>query len=73
MSKSNIDDKHQTPLPNELREKLDVDSPDVLQREVSDDYMSTSFLKRRGAIRIGAGSAVGDVRKARSRRGIERA
>lgn len=74
MTKSTITVKFQTTVPKEIREKLGVGPKDVLQWEVVQGHVLVSahgraFLKRRGTIRVGAGSTVEDVRTARSQRG----
>jgi AbrB family looped-hinge helix DNA binding protein len=76
MTKSTITVKYQTTVPKEVREKLGVGPQDALQWEVMDGYVRVSasdrgFLKRRGSIRVGPGSTVEDVRRARSLRGTE--
>lgn len=76
MTKSTITVKFQTTIPKEVRQKLGVGPQDVLQWEVQDGYVRVSpadraFLKRRGTIRVGPGSTVDDVRKARALRGTE--
>jgi bifunctional DNA-binding transcriptional regulator/antitoxin component of YhaV-PrlF toxin-antitoxin module len=76
VTKSTITVKYQTTVPREVREKLGVGPQDVLQWEVVDGYVRVraagkAFLRRRGTIRVGAGSTVADVREARSHRGRE--
>lgn len=74
MPKSTITSKGQTTIPSEIRERLAVGPGDVLSWERVGDTIRVSvghraFLSRRGAIRIGRGSAAQDVRRARAQRG----
>lgn len=77
MARSTITSKYQTTVPREVREKLGVGPGDVLRWEVAGEgairvmAADTAFLRRRGSIRIGPGSTVEDVERARSIRGSE--
>ena len=78
MAKSTITSKGQTTVPREVRDRLGVGPQDTLQWEVEGNTIrvtvaSRSFLRRRGAIVVGQGSAVDDVRAAREQRGRLRA
>lgn len=75
MVQSSITARYRTTIPKEVRENLGVRPHDVLQWEIVDGYVRVraagkGFLERREAIRVGAGSTVEDVRRARSRRGV---
>lgn len=65
MSKSKITIKYRTALPRDLQGKPGIDSGDPMRVTVAD----TSFLKLQGSIKVGPGSAVEDVKKARELRG----
>ncbi len=74
MPKSTITSKGQTTVPMEIRRKLGLGPGDVLNWELADGAIRVvpgerGFLRLRGVIRVGEGSAVDDVRRARSRRG----
>lgn len=75
--KSSITSKYQTTIPREIREKLRVGPGDVLQWEILGNQVrvaaaGAAFLDRRGSIRVGTGSVVEDVYRARALRGTER-
>jgi AbrB family looped-hinge helix DNA binding protein len=75
-SKSTITSKNQTTVPKEVRERLGMGPGDVLLWDVVDQVVQVraadpAFLKRRGSIHVGPGSAVEDVRRARRLRGRE--
>lgn len=77
MAISTITSKHQTTVPKEIRERLKLAPGDVLHWELRDGEVRVSaeppaFFARQGSIRIGRGSVVADVRRARSLRGEER-
>jgi bifunctional DNA-binding transcriptional regulator/antitoxin component of YhaV-PrlF toxin-antitoxin module len=75
MAESKITSKNQTTVPKEVRDRLGVGPADVLHWEVFDrgevrlTVADRKFLLRRGSIRVGAGSPVDDVRRAREQRG----
>ncbi len=74
MTESKITAKFQTTVPKEVRTKLHLRPGDVLRWEVVDGDVRMvparrGFLERQGSIRVGPGSAVEDVRKARKMRG----
>jgi bifunctional DNA-binding transcriptional regulator/antitoxin component of YhaV-PrlF toxin-antitoxin module len=76
MPKSTITVKHQTTVPKEVREKLQVGPSDVLQWELLGDHVrvtasTRAFLDLRGSFKVGVGDPVEDVRKARERMGTE--
>lgn len=76
MPKSTVTSKYQTTIPREVRERLGVGPQDVLQWEIRGSQVQvkvadTAFLRRQGTIKVGSGSVVEDVRRARSLRGIE--
>jgi bifunctional DNA-binding transcriptional regulator/antitoxin component of YhaV-PrlF toxin-antitoxin module len=76
MPKSTITVKHQTTVPKEVREKLQVGPSDVLQWELLGDHVrvtasTRAFLDLRGSFKVGPGDPVEDVRKARERMGTE--
>jgi AbrB family looped-hinge helix DNA binding protein len=76
MVKSTITSKYQTTVPKEVRDRLCVGSGDVLVWEVVDHAVrvwpaGTTFLDRRGTVRVGSGSTAEDVRRARTLRGRE--
>ena len=78
MAKSTITSKGQTTVPREVRDRLGVGPQDTLQWEVEGNTVRVtvagrSFLRRRGAIVVGPGSTVDDVRVAREQRGRLRA
>ena len=71
---SKITSKSQTTVPKEIRRRLGVGPGDVLDWVWMEDGVrvqasSRAFLSLRGAIEIGAGSTVEDVRRARRERG----
>jgi len=76
MAQSAITSKNQTTVPREIRERMGVGAGDVLSWEIVSggakvSVAGTSFLDRRGTVRVGPGSAVEDVARARRRRGTE--
>ena len=77
MVQSKITSKHQVTVPKEIREKLGVKPGDRLVWEVVGDEARVvparnAFLERAGTIKVGPGSVVDDVRKARRMRGVDR-
>lgn len=77
MIKSSITAKYQVTVPKLVRQHLGVGTGDVLQWEVQDGAVrvspaNTAFLALRGSIRVGRGSVVHDVARARQKRGITR-
>jgi bifunctional DNA-binding transcriptional regulator/antitoxin component of YhaV-PrlF toxin-antitoxin module len=77
MAKSTITSKHQTTVPKEIREQLKVGPGDVLRWEIVGGMVrltagERAFLKRRGSIRVGSGSVLKDIAKARTLRGTGR-
>ena len=78
MTKSTITSKEQTTVPREVRERLGVGPQDTLNWEVEGNTIRVtvagrSFLRRRGTVVVGPGSAADDVRAAREQRGRHRA
>lgn len=76
MIQSTITAKYRTTVPKEIRHKLGLGPHDVLRWEVvgGDARVTVArrgFLERRGSIRVGPGSVVDDVRRARLQRGAE--
>ena len=76
--KSTITSKGQTTIPKPVRTKLGLVPKDVLQWEIIEGSLrvqiaSRSFLRRKGMIQVGAGSAVDDVKKVRNNLGARRA
>jgi len=76
MARSTITSKGQTTVPVEIRRKLGPVPGDVLHWELREGTVrivpgERAFLRFRGSIRVGQGSAVEDVRRARSQRGTE--
>ncbi len=76
MPQSTITSKFQTTVPKEIRQKLGLAPRDLLCWEIVGQDVRVvparrGFLDRRGSVQVGAGSAVEDVRLARSRRGSE--
>ncbi len=76
MTQSMITTSYQTTVPEEVRQKLGLRPQDVLRWQVVDRGIRIvparrSFLDRRGSLRVGSGSAVDDVRRARALRGTE--
>ena len=76
VARSTITSKGQTTVPMEIRRKLGLGPGDVLHWELAEGAVRVvpgerAFLRFRGSIRVGRGSAVEDVRRARSRRGTE--
>jgi bifunctional DNA-binding transcriptional regulator/antitoxin component of YhaV-PrlF toxin-antitoxin module len=74
MEKSRLDKKYQTTVPREVRDELGLGPGDVLLWEVIGGVArvrpaTRAFLARRGSIRVGPGSTVDDVRRARRHRG----
>jgi AbrB family looped-hinge helix DNA binding protein len=77
VARSTLSKKYQTTVPREVREKLGIGPGDVLLWEVVGGLArvrpaTRAFLARRGSIRVGSGSVVEEVRKARRQRGRER-
>lgn len=76
MAQSTITSKYQTTVPKEVRDKLGLRPSDVLCWEVVGNSLHVmparrGFLERRGSIKVGPGSAVSDVLRARRQRGTE--
>jgi AbrB family looped-hinge helix DNA binding protein len=76
MPKSTLTTKYQTTVPKEVREKLALAPGDELRWEIREGTVQVSpaepaFLALRGSIRVGPGSTVEDVRRARAMRGRE--
>ena len=76
MTQSTITSKFQTTVPKEIRLKLGLRPRDVLRWEATSRGARLvparrGFLDRRGSLRVGSGSAVDDVRRARALRGTE--
>ena len=76
MNQSTITSKFQTTVPKEIRNRLDLRPGDVLRWDVDGDSIRMiparrGFLDRRGTIRVGPGSVVHDIRRARELRGGE--
>ncbi len=76
MIQSTITSKYQTTVPKEIRLKLGLRPRDVLRWEATSRDVRLvparrGFLDRRGSLRVGSGSAVDDVRRARTFRGTE--
>lgn len=76
MPQSAITSKNQTTVPREIRERLGVGSGGVLRWEVVSggvqiSVAGSSFLARRGSVRLGPGSTTEDIERARSLRGTE--
>ncbi len=74
MKKSTITSKGQTTVPVTIRRKLGLVPGDVLHWELVDRTIRVvpgerRFLRLRGVVRVGEGSAVEDVRRARAQRG----
>ncbi len=74
MPRSTITSKGQTTVPREVRERLGLAVHDTLEWEVDGSMIRVTvaargFLRRRGSVRVGPGSAVEDVRRARAARG----
>ena len=74
MPQSTITSKHQTTVPKLVREQLGVGPGDVLVWDIVGGAVhltvaDRAFLKRRGMIALGPGSAVADVARARALRG----
>jgi AbrB family looped-hinge helix DNA binding protein len=77
MVKSTLTNKHQTTVPKAVRERLGLRPGDVLHWEIAGATVKVSaadraFLRRRGMIRVGPGSAVEDVAQARRLRTTDR-
>ena len=75
MPKSTVTSKSQTTVPKDVRERLGVSPGVVLQWDVDGTtatvkVVEATFLRRRGMVRVGRGSAVADVRRARAERGV---
>lgn len=78
MPKSTITSKHQTTVPKAVRAVLGVGPGDALRWEILGGYVrltaaDRAFLKRRGSVKVGPGSVVEDVTKARALRGVSEA
>jgi len=76
VAKSTITSKGQTTIPAAIRRKLGLGPGDTLLWELAGDVVRVvpgdrRFLGLRGAIHVGEGSPVEDVRQVRSRRGTE--
>jgi bifunctional DNA-binding transcriptional regulator/antitoxin component of YhaV-PrlF toxin-antitoxin module len=74
MAISTMTSKHQTTVPKEIREKLRLEPGAVLTwelegKEVRITAERPAFFALRGSIRVGKGSVVGDIRRARRLRG----
>jgi len=72
--KSTVTSKGQTTIPRDIREKLGIATGDVLMWDADRNGVrirlaSPGFLRRRGAIRVGKGSVVEDLARARASRG----
>jgi AbrB family looped-hinge helix DNA binding protein len=77
MNKSTVTSKGQTTIPRAVREELGIRTGDVLewdvhQRGLQLRLVGRGFLKRRGAIHTGPGSAAEDVARVRKVRGSAR-
>lgn len=73
MAQSKITNKFQTTVPKEIRTQLDIRPGDIVRWDIVDGAVRMEparhrFLERIGSIRVGPGSAVSDVRKARRQR-----
>jgi AbrB family looped-hinge helix DNA binding protein len=76
MPKSTITSKGQTTVPRQVRQQLGVGPGDILQWETVGSSIRVTvagraFLGHRGSVEVGPGDVVGDVKKARRRRGEE--
>ena len=76
MIQSTITSKYQTTVPKEIRQRLGLRPSDVLCWEVTGQDVRVvparrGFLEHRGSLRVGAGSTVEDVQRARASRGSE--
>ncbi|MDH3405160.1 MAG: AbrB/MazE/SpoVT family DNA-binding domain-containing protein [Acidobacteriota bacterium] len=76
MAQSSITSKNQTTVPKEVRDRLGTGPGDVLQWDVENGQArvrpaAVAFLRWRGAVEVGRGSTVDDVRRARATRGAE--
>lgn len=74
MPVSKITSKYQTTVPKEVRERLSISAEDSLEWEVRDHEAivrpaSSRLLRWVGYLKVGAGSTVDDVKKARLLRG----
>jgi AbrB family looped-hinge helix DNA binding protein len=77
MIKSTVTSKGQITIPRIVRRKLAISAGDVLLWEMEHDAVrlrasSSGFLRRRGMIQVGKESIPGDIRKARSLRGLKK-
>ncbi len=77
MPKSALTTKNQTTVPREVRERLGLGAGGVLNWELIPggakvSAAGASFLELRGAVRVGPGSVVEDVKHARRVRGTIR-
>jgi AbrB family looped-hinge helix DNA binding protein len=76
MIRSKITSKYQTTVPKAVREELGLGPNDQLQWEIGNGFArvapsSQDFRRWRGAIHVGSGSVVQDVRQARKLRGSD--
>ncbi len=74
---STITSKNQTTVPKEIRDRLrlgpgDTLRWDVLGKEVRISSERPAFFALRGSIKVGRGSVVADIRRARRLRGLEK-
>ena len=74
MASSTMTSKHQTTVPKEIRERLRLAPGAVLNWELDGSEVRVTaeppaFFALRGSIRVGRGSVLEDVRRARSLRG----
>lgn len=76
MTKSIIAADYRTTVPPEVMEKLGVGPNDALRWEVVGNTVRVTaerpeFFKHKGTIKVGPGSAVEDVKRARALRGTD--
>lgn len=76
MPRSTITSKFQTTVPKEIRDRLRLGDRDILIWELDCEGVrvrpaARRFLELRGSIKVGPGSPVEDVRRARRTRGTE--
>ncbi len=76
MAVSTITSKNQTTVPKEIREKLRLVPGDVLYWKIQGRELRVStdppaFFARKGSIKVGRGSVVADIRRARLLRGSD--
>ncbi len=74
MARSTLTAKYQTTVPKDVREKLALEPGDELRWVIHGGKVEVvpaerAFLALRGTIRVGRGSTVEDVRRARAMRG----